>query len=211
MPRIRPARRAASALAALAALALTASAAYTVQPGDTLSGIATRHGTTVAALAGANDIADPDHIRAGTTLVLPGTQPAAPAPAAAATVDVLIEEISREHGWNPAIVKAVAWQESGWNNAVVSHAGAVGIMQVLPETGAHVSRRYGRSLDLHDPADNIRAGVLFLDELYQLTGGDVELSLAGYFQGLANIRRNGLYNATERYIDNVLALRERYR
>ena len=60
-------------------------------------------------------------------------------------------------------------------------------------------------------ADNVRAGVLFLDELYALTGGDVRMTLAGYFQGLANVRRNGMFNATERYIDNVLALRERFR
>jgi soluble lytic murein transglycosylase-like protein len=140
------------------------------------------------------------------------SRPAAGQPASSrAEIGRLIERVSREHGWNPAFVKAVAWQESGWNNSVVSHAGAIGIMQVLPETGQRVARSYGRTLDLRDPEDNIRAGVLFLDELYSLTGRDARMTLAGYFQGLANVRRNGMFTATERYIDNVLALRERFR
>ena len=277
MDRIRPARRAWPLLASITAFALAATAGYTVRPGDTLSAIAARNGTSVSSLAEANGISDPNHITAGQTLQLPGSAgggnsatgggsgsdsiihevqagehlsgiarhygvsaaaiatanglgdpnlvragarltipgastPAAgqPAPASKDEVGRLIERIAREHGWNPAFVKAIAWQESGWNNAVVSSAGAIGIMQVMPGTGAHVSRRYGRTLDLRDPTDNIRAGVLFLDELYAITNGDPRMTLAGYFQGLANVRRNGLYNATERYIDNVLALRERF-
>lgn len=269
--RIRPAGGGARVLAAATALLAAAAAGYTVEPGDTLSAIAAAHGTSVAALAEANGLDDPDHIITGQALVLPGGDrsedagdgivhtvragetlsgiavryharaaviaeangladpnlvragarltipgvrtPAAgqPVPTSREEVGALIERISREHGWNPAFVKAVAWQESGWDNAVVSSAGALGIMQVLPETGQRVSRRYGRSLDLRDPEDNVRAGVLFLDELYGLTGRDVRMTLAGYFQGLANVGRNGLYDATERYTDNVLALRERFR
>lgn len=271
MPRIRPARPGWRPLAAVAALAFAASASYEVRPGDTLSHIAARHGTSVSALAAANGLgnpdriyvgqrlrlpgppastasaggvihvvqwgetlsgiarrygvrsnaitqanglADPNLIRTGARLAIPGAgEPVAgqPAPPSRAEVGRLIEQISRQYGWNPAFVKAVAWQESGWDNRAVSHAGALGIMQVMPETGQRVSRRYGRTLDLHDPADNVRAGVLFLDELYGLTGRDARMTLAGYFQGLGNVRRHGMYTATERYIDNVFALRERFR
>lgn len=60
------------ALAALVALGLGASAAYTVRPGDTLSGIAQRLGVSTSALASANSLGDPDRVIAGTTLQLPG-------------------------------------------------------------------------------------------------------------------------------------------
>lgn len=206
--------RAAAALAALTVLSAAASAHYTVQPGDTLSGIAARHATTVAELARANDLADPDHVRAGQRLAVPGEAHAAGAPRAAsrAEVEVLLERTAREHGWSSAFVKALAWQESGWNNTVVSSAGAVGVMQVLPSTGEFVSRNLaGRTLDLGEPADNVLAGVLFLDYLYDLTGGDAELTLAGYYQGLRSVRQHGAFADTERYVANVLALRDRFR
>jgi hypothetical protein len=124
---------------------------------------------------------------------------------------IQIERTARAYGWSPAFVKALAWQESGWQQHVTSSAGAVGIMQVLPETGAFVSRRAGRTFDLHNPADNVEAGVAFLDYLYGVTGRNAELTLAGYYQGLASVRHNGVFPATEQFIANVLALRERFR
>jgi soluble lytic murein transglycosylase-like protein len=211
--RRRVGRLGAAAIAAVAALAVAASAAlaYEVQPGDTLTAIAAREGVTVGALAAANDLADPDRIQAGQRLEIPRS--AAPAVAAdRAATGELIERVARTRGWSPAFVKALAWQESGWDNDRVSSAGAIGIMQVMPETGEFVSRQLvGRDLDLTDPEDNVVAGVAFLDHLWELTDGDVEQTLAGYYQGLRSVRENGRYDSTDRYIANVLALRERFR
>lgn len=195
-------------------------AGYTVEYGDTLSEIAARFDVSVGRLADVNELDDPDRIVAGTRLTLPQADSrsteagpdGAAAPATRGEVGDLIERTARAHGWSPAFVKALAWQESGWNQDRVSSAGAIGIMQVMPATGefvaAHLARR---PLDLDDPADNVLAGVLFLDYLYGLTGGDAELTLAGYYQGLASTRQHGRFPSTERYIDNVLALRERFR
>lgn len=189
------------------------SGTYTVRAGDTLSGIAARTGTTVAALQRANGLTT-TVIRVGQRLVIPGgggsAAPTAPRPAGRSEVGALLERTARAYGWNPAFVKAVAWQESGWNNTVVSSAGAVGIMQVLPSTGEAVSRMVGRRLDLRNPADNVEAGVAFLDHLYGLTGGDARMTLAGYYQGLASVRANGMYDDTVAYIESVLALRARF-
>lgn len=222
---VRRPRRVATAAATLVALATVAQAGYVVQPGDTLTHVARRLGTTVRALVDTNAIADPDRIQAGDELEVPGggasaapATPSAPAsggpPALAATradTGRLIADVARRYGWNPAFVQALAWQESGWQMLRTSSTGAVGIMQVMPGTGEFVSDRLvGRPLDLTVPEDNVVAGVAFLDHLYDLTGGDAELTLAGYYQGLASVRRHGMYDDTRRYIANVLALKGRF-
>jgi N-acetylmuramoyl-L-alanine amidase len=195
---------------------------YTVVAGDTLSRIASRHGVTLRAVVDANAITDPNRIRVGQVLTLPTATAPTPAPAPTPpssdppTIDreearALIREIAVDYGWDPAWVLALAWQESGWQQSVVSSSGAMGIMQVMPGTGEFVSRALvGRTLDLADPRDNVTAGVAFLDYLFDLTGGDIEASLAGYYQGLASVRRNGMYPDTARYIANVVALRSRF-
>jgi N-acetylmuramoyl-L-alanine amidase len=188
---------------------MVAGAPYVVVSGDTLSAIARAHGTTVAAIVAENDLADPDRIVVGQELRLPSAPSEAEAPE---DVGRLIERIASERGWSSSFVKAVAWQESGWNNDVVSSAGAVGIMQVMPATGRFVAEELvGRDLDLHDPEDNVVAGVAFLQYLWELTDGDVELTLAGYYQGLRSVDERGMFDSTERYIANVLALRDRFR
>lgn len=200
----------------LGGLWASASASYTVAMGDTLSAIAARHGLTIRGIAQENGLANPDRIYAGQRLRMPsrdgsGTGAAATAPARG-EVTALLEQTARRYGWNPAFVKALSWQESGWKQHVVSSVGAVGLMQVMPETGRFVSRALvGRTLDLRNPADNVEAGVAFLDYLYRETGRDPRLTLAAYYQGLASVRRHGLYNETERFVANVLALRERFR
>jgi len=218
-------------LAVLVAVTLVASASYVIQPGDTLSGIAARTGVPLADLQAANRIANPDLVYHGRTLRLGGqpssaaasTSPASAGASASATaglpaaaapradIGALLESTARRYGMSPAFVKAVAWQESGWNPRVVSGANAIGVMQVLPSTGRHMSQSVvGRPLDLTDPADNIEAGVVFLRYLYRLTDGDVDMTLAGYYQGLRSVRERGMYTDTVRYIANVKALRNRF-
>lgn len=203
------------------------STVHEVRPGEHLTGIARRYGVSVTDLTAANDLTDPDHVVASRTLRIPQAGPSAPAPTSATSTPAaggpaaatsrseagdILERTARDHGWSPAFVKALAWQESGWRNDRISSAGAVGIMQVMPGTGRFVSQNLaGRTLDLHEPDDNVLAGVLFLDYLHRLTGGDVERTLAGYYQGLASVDRNGMYDDTRAYIDSVLALRERFR
>ena len=58
--------------------------------------------------------------------------------------------------------------------------------------------------------DNVRAGSLYLAHLLRDTGGDERLATAGYYQGLASVRKIGLLPETEQYVDNVMALRSRF-
>lgn len=185
---------------------------HTVTGGDTVIGLARRYGSSVRAIVDANRLANPNRILRGQQLRIPGRASAgAAAPATGGGVEALLEQTARRYGMSPRFVKAVAWQESGWKPHVVSSASAVGVMQVLPSTGRFVSTHIvGRPLDLRDPADNIEAGVAFLRYVYRLAGGDVDLTLAGYYQGLRSVRENGMYSDTRRYIANVKALRERF-
>jgi N-acetylmuramoyl-L-alanine amidase len=204
----------------LGVLSIAASPEYEVEPGDTLSEIAVTTGTTTQSIVELNALSDQHHIVAGQTLRIPAapadaaTSPATPpaTPEDRAEVGALIDRIARANGWSPAFVKALAWQESGWGRSRVSSAGAIGVMQVMPATGEFISTYLvGRDLDLHDPEDNVVAGVAYLQHLWDLTGGDPEATLAGYYQGRRSVALNGRYADTDRYIANVLALRERFR
>ena len=84
-------------------------------------------------------------------------------------------------------------------------------MQVLPGTWDWVQRNLAlRKLDPANPIDNVGAGVLYLGRLLRETGGDPALAAAGYYQGLASVRRIGMLPETQRYVANVLALRSRF-
>jgi LysM repeat protein len=92
---------------------------HVVRPGETLSDIARRYGIGVADLAAANDVADVNVVIEGRRLRVPAPAAVVPAPrsvSSRADVGTLLEQTARDYGWNPAMVKALAMQESGWNN-----------------------------------------------------------------------------------------------
>lgn len=204
--------------------------AYTVQPGDTLGGLAAQYGTTVEALAAMNglDVAAP--LGSGTAIKLPtgaqggpGTaqaepepatavvEGASPAPTGGAVSAAQIAQIANQYGVPPGLATAIAYQESGFNNAVVSSANARGVMQVMPGTWTWVQGNLARrTLDPNAPLDNVHAGVLYLKRMLDMAGGDPSLAAAGYYQGMASVRRIGMYDDTQRYVANVLALRDRF-
>ncbi|HEX2049780.1 MAG TPA: LysM peptidoglycan-binding domain-containing protein [Actinomycetota bacterium] len=195
--------------------AATAAATHTVARGETLSGIAARYGTSVVALARANGIADPDLVVAGTTLRVsasaPVAAPAAPAPAPvpAGSVEALLEHHAATHGVDPALVKAVAWQESGWQQHVVSPVGAIGVMQVMPDTARFVNRSLGHDgLDVRAADGNVHLGVAYLRHLLDTMPSE-EAALAAYVSGPGNVGA-GLDRVQRRYVDAVAAHRARF-
>ncbi len=122
-----------------------------------------------------------------------------------------IGSLAAEHGVPASLAAAIAWQESGFSNAVVSPANARGVMQVMPGTWDWVNRNLAPGpLDPPSAADNVRAGSLYLAQLLRETGGDERMAAAGYYQGLASVRERGLFDDTQRYVDNVMALRGRF-
>ena len=200
---------------------------YTVRPGDTLSGLAAQAGVPTFAIAAMNGL-DPDaFLLAGTVIKLPTGAPAPAATAEPPPAPVVpkaspdptpvrlsagdVTSIAAQHGAPADLAAAIAWQESGFNNAMVSSANARGVMQVMPGTWRYVQENLtSEPLDPDSATDNVRAGSLYLARLLRDAGGDERLATAGYYQGLASVRRIGMLPETERYVDNVMALRSRF-
>jgi LysM repeat protein len=202
---------------------------YVVRPGDTLSALAARSGVSVGQIAYMNGIDAAAPLIAGRALKLPTGSPAlgaspaassatpvAPAAAPQATPGRMtssqISAIAAQNGVPGSLAAAIAWQESGFNNAMVSSTSARGVMQVMPGTWDWVQAYLsgGRRLNPFSAEDNVRAGTLYLGHLLRQTGGDPALAAAGYYQGLASVRQIGMLPETRRYVANVLALRSRF-
>jgi len=200
--------------------------AYTVRPGDTLSGLAAASRVPVAQMAFMNGLSPTAHIIAGTLLKLPtGAAITTSAPAPTSTVvpqappvasagrlsSGEVGSIAAQQGVPGSLATAIAYQESGFNNAMISPANARGIMQIVPGTWDWVQANLSSThLDPSSPTDNVRAGSLYLGHLLRETGGDSSMAAAAYYQGLASVRRIGMLPETQRYVANVNALRSRF-
>ena len=201
--------------------------AYTVRPGDTLSGLAAQSGVSVAQMAFMNGLNPTAMLISGTVIKLPTGAPtpanasepapapvvtqAAPNPTSGTVTSSDIAAVATRNGVPASLSAAIAWQESGFNNAMVSSANARGVMQVMPGTWDWVQANLAkRQLNPSLPIDNVGAGVLYLGHLLAETGGNQELAAAGYYQGLDSVRRIGMLPETQQYVNNVLALRSRF-
>lgn len=108
-----------------------------------------------------------------------------------------------------ALVRAVISVESDYDPRAVSPVGAVGLMQLMPETARRMEVR-----DAVDPRENIFGGVRYLRSLANLFNGDLALTVAGYNAGEGAVMRHGgipPYAETQEYVVRVLAYYRRYR
>ena len=125
-----------------------------------------------------------------------------------------LQEASRTHGVDYALLQALIATESGFDPVAVSPKGAVGLMQLMPDT----ARRYGVAGDsknpvekkLTDPRTNIKAGTRYLSYLLDLFPGQLELALAAYNAGEGAVQRAGNkipnYKETQNYVKTVMQL-----
>ena len=210
----------------------TSSGAYVVQPGDTLTAIAARAGLSPGSLAAANGLDSNGVLVSGTVLHLSGSPAVSSSDATAQPVGTAAEgvptdppyptpervtapqvgSIAAANGVPASLADAIAWQESGFNNDLVSSADARGVMQILPGTWQWIQQSLdsGAPLAPASAADNVRGGVLMLHSLLGATGGDPAMAAAGYFQGLPSVQQNGVYPSTQQYVQNVLALQRQF-
>ena len=200
--------------------------AYKVRPGDTLSGLAAAARVPAAQMAYMNGLNPTAQLVAGTIIKLPtgaAINTTTPAPARTIVPQAApmaspgrlsagqVGTLAAQSGAPSSLAAAIAWQESGFNNAMISPANARGVMQVMPGTWSWVQANLSSArLDPSSPTDNVKAGSLYLAHLLRETNGDPSLAAAGYYQGLASVRRIGMLPETQRYVANVLALRGRF-
>ncbi len=120
-----------------------------------------------------------------------------------------IASAAREHGVDEAIVRAIIHAESAFNPNALSRVGAQGLMQLMPAT----ARRFGVA-DSFDASQNIGGGVKYLAWLLKRFNGNLTLAAAGYNAGEGAVAKyNGVppYSETQRYVQRVAVLAERYR
>jgi soluble lytic murein transglycosylase-like protein len=119
-----------------------------------------------------------------------------------AAYEKLIAANARRYGLSPALIHAVVRAESAYNPTAVSHAGAEGLMQLMPGTAA----RYGVT-DSFNPVENVRGGSAYLRDLLDMFDWDLELALAGYNAGEGAVIKHGRkippYAETQAYVRKV--------
>ncbi|HCH47821.1 MAG TPA: LysM peptidoglycan-binding domain-containing protein [Glutamicibacter sp.] len=125
-------------------------------------------------------------------------------------MQALIRSTAKSMGVDPALALAHAYQESSFNMRAVSPANAVGAMQVLPSTGDWIASVIGQDLNVLNPRDNVVAGVAVI--AYNLDNTDnLDDAIASYYQGLAGVRNNGMYEDTKHYVASIKAHMKNYR
>lgn len=129
--------------------------------------------------------------------------PQAPAaPAAPQAVDQAIQDAAARHAVSAPLAQAVAWQESRFHQEAVSPKGAVGVMQLMPDT----ARTLG--VDAADLKGNVEGGVTYLSQLLRRFEGDLPRTLAAYNAGPEAVMRYGgvpPYAETQAYVRAILA------
>lgn len=124
--------------------------------------------------------------------------------------DLTIRHVARTYKLPHTLLHAVITAESSYNPDAVSSAGAVGLMQLMPET----AKRYGVS-DRRNPKQNIYGGSRYLRDLLKLFDNNVVLALAAYNAGEGAVKKYGNtippYRETRNYVNKVIKYYRKYR
>lgn len=115
----------------------------------------------------------------------------------------LIEAASRKYNISSNVIKAVIKAESGFNSTAVSKVGAMGLMQLMPDTAEALGVK-----DAFDPSENIDAGAKYLKNMLSEFGGNLELALAAYNAGPNSVKKYGgipPYEETQNYVRRIMS------
>ncbi len=140
----------------------------------------------------------PATIVSGTATIFPDSSATTPS-----ELEPIFDQAARQYGISKDLLMAVAKAESNYNPSAVSGAGAIGIMQLMPDTANNlgVSNPY-------DATENIMGGARYLSQLLTQYNGDASLALAAYNAGTGNVAKYGgipPFKETQNYVSKVLA------
>jgi soluble lytic murein transglycosylase-like protein len=119
-------------------------------------------------------------------------------------IDAAIDLAASRHNVDPSLVRAVIKVESNFNPNAVSRKGAMGLMQLMPQTARQLN-----VVNPFDPEQNVDAGVRHLKRLMESYGGDVKLSLAAYNAGAGAVARSAgipRFGETRNYVKRITQL-----
>ena len=118
-----------------------------------------------------------------------------------ASIEDLITQAAENYGIDPQLVKAIAIAESDMNQDEISSVGAIGVMQLMPETAA------GLGVNPYDTNENIAGGAKYLRQMLDTFNGNVPLAVAAYNAGPSAVKRYGgipPYSETKNYVGRVM-------
>jgi hypothetical protein len=181
---------------------------HVVARGESFFSIAGAYRVSPWQLARENGIPLTRVIVPGQRLVLPARARRfiASAPASRESVRAAIDRWSRVYGVDRRLARALAWMESGFQQDVVSSVGAIGVMQLLPETWDFVDAVLLGVSTPRNYEGNVQAGVRYLRWQLDEFQGNVHLALAGWYQGARALRERGMYDDTKEFVRIVLGL-----
>ena len=185
-----------------------AGAVHVVRPGEGFYAIAARWSVSPWELTRVNGLSLSSVLQPGQRLRLPAgaRSTGTLAPTARDQVLAAIDRWSAAYGVDPRLARALAWMESGFQSDVVSNVGAIGVMQLLPETWAWVDEILIGAKTPRTYEGNVQAGVRYLKWQLDQFDGDIGLALAGYYQGARAVRERGLYDDTKQYVSVIRQL-----
>jgi soluble lytic murein transglycosylase-like protein len=121
-----------------------------------------------------------------------------------------IDWVAKRYGLPPSLVHAVISAESAYDTNAISQAGAVGLMQLMPET----AKRYG-VVNRRNPVDNVDGGTRYLRDLLAMFDNNLLLALAAYNAGEGAVKQYGNkippYNETRNYVNKVINFYKQYK
>ncbi len=165
--------------------------------------------SNVASSAATPAAATPKPATTTTTRAAGGSVSVAPPQPQAGNTRALLTQAANDHGVAPALVMAIAWHESGWDQNARGRSGEIGLMQILPGTGAMLNAAHGTSYDIWTTSGNAELGAMFLRDLLNTEHGCLTCAISAYNEGPGNFAAHGYLN-WQSYVAPVLALMRDY-
>jgi LysM repeat protein len=202
---------------------------YNIRQCDTLNSIARTYHITSGSLASINHIANKNIIFVGQRLCITNkaqTQVSKTSSgllsngsvrwyaykaldrSSKSQVSKTLRRAAARHGLPANLLLAIAWQESGWTQHVISRDGGIGTMQIMPYTATELNAQTHVRRDPYKLIDNVELGATYLHSLWRIFHGNHAKVISAYNEGGWNVVHRGIFNW--HYVNNVQALMRKF-